>query len=692
MDLPTRDVSDDDDEQEMNQSSDTGKRLRHSPNQILRLQETFNVLPRPDKKQRLELANELGLEPKQSLHEKAVNSALRAENEKILNEIMEMKEAMKNIFCQSCKPNVEHEQCLNRLRLENALLKEKYERLIKFVPIEKEKLSLELKKEPPTKTSPLGDFLKLGVSESGSLNLIVGSSSKSSLGSQENVLSKKPSNGIEMETSRMLEVGIAAKDELLKLLRTNEPFWVKSQVDRRLVLHQQNYENIFSRVDHFDGADVRIESSKDSRIVKFKALDLIDMFLDSEKWTNLFPIIVSKGETIKVLESGSPKNRNGALLLMHGEMHVLSPLVPCREFYFLRFCAQVEANIWVIADVSYDYLKENGPHSSTWRFPSGCIIHQISSGTSQVSWIEHVEVGANVEVHSIYRDIVNGAIAFGASRWLMELQRMGERLTRASLESIASYDKGEIFSVITSPEGRRRVMQLANEVVKDFSQILAMSSKLDNIPKYFIDADDSGVRFCLRNNTNSSIVIVASSISLPIPSHIVFNFLKDPARRFQWDVICNGKPWQEVAHISTGTHPNNYVSIIEPMEPRCEDSVVIMQECFIEPLGSYVVFSPVNVPQLKMFLDGHDSSMVSLIPSGFFISEESHSLLNDETTSSGSNGNGGVKTRGSLLTVALQILMHGEIMSLESVADASNTLITTTLNNIKRALLFDSQI
>lgn len=70
---------------------------------------------------------------------------------------------------------------------------------------------------------------------------------------------------------------------------------------------------------------------------------------------------------------------------MHGEMHVLSPLVPCREFYFLRFCAQVEANIWVIADVSYDYLKENGPHSSTWRFPSGCIIHQISSGTSQVS-------------------------------------------------------------------------------------------------------------------------------------------------------------------------------------------------------------------------------------------------------------------------------------------------------------------
>jgi len=70
---------------------------------------------------------------------------------------------------------------------------------------------------------------------------------------------------------------------------------------------------------------------------------------------------------------------------MHEEMHVLSPLVKPREFYFLRYCVQVEAGIWVIADVSYDYLKEDGPHSSSWRFPSGCLIQQISTETSKVS-------------------------------------------------------------------------------------------------------------------------------------------------------------------------------------------------------------------------------------------------------------------------------------------------------------------
>lgn len=70
---------------------------------------------------------------------------------------------------------------------------------------------------------------------------------------------------------------------------------------------------------------------------------------------------------------------------MYEEMHVLSPLVPSREFHFLRYCEQVETGIWVIADVSYDYkLKEDGPHFGTWRFPSGCMIHQVSNVTSQV--------------------------------------------------------------------------------------------------------------------------------------------------------------------------------------------------------------------------------------------------------------------------------------------------------------------
>lgn len=75
---------------------------------------------------------------------------------------------------------------------------------------------------------------------------------------------------------------------------------------------------------------------------------------------------------------------------MHEEMHVLSPFVPSREFYFIRYCEQVEAGIWVIADVSFDYLKEEGPHGLTWRFPSGCMVQELSDGFAQVSMKLHL--------------------------------------------------------------------------------------------------------------------------------------------------------------------------------------------------------------------------------------------------------------------------------------------------------------
>jgi homeobox-leucine zipper protein len=69
---------------------------------------------------------------------------------------------------------------------------------------------------------------------------------------------------------------------------------------------------------------------------------------------------------------------------MYEQMHILSPLVPPREFYFLRLCLQLEPGQWVIADVSYDYLKESGSPPCAWRLPSGCMIQDMPNGCSKV--------------------------------------------------------------------------------------------------------------------------------------------------------------------------------------------------------------------------------------------------------------------------------------------------------------------
>jgi len=66
---------------------------------------------------------------------------------------------------------------------------------------------------------------------------------------------------------------------------------------------------------------------------------------------------------------------------------VLSPLVPTRQFYFLRYCQQIELGLWAIVDVSYDIPGDNQFANSQCRchrLPSGCLIQDMPNGYSKV--------------------------------------------------------------------------------------------------------------------------------------------------------------------------------------------------------------------------------------------------------------------------------------------------------------------
>ncbi|XP_061339720.1 homeobox-leucine zipper protein HDG11-like [Gastrolobium bilobum] len=656
------------------------------------------LLVSPTSRSGLELDRIILLRLVDTLNERADNNALRAENERINNENLALREALKKIICPSCGgPPCGDEHAIKHLQLQNARLKEQHEKVSIFLArfIQKPISHPELQLAPPSAGSSydlsLGSTPKLSVDGS-FLNLGVGSTSLSF--SDEDMLPHETNEREELEKALMFEIAISAKEELLKLLDTNEPIWVKSSTDRRYMLHPETYEMVFPLGSHFKTSTARVESSKDSRIVRIKPMQLIDMFLDSEKWINLFPTIISKAHTIKVFESGMSENRSGALQLMYEEMHVLSPIVPSREFYFLRYCHQVEAGIWVIVDVSFDYLKEEddpfNPLSRSWRFPSGCMIHKIADGSTQVTWVEHVELDEKFQTHRLYRDLVNKSIAYGAERWLMELQRMCERLTSAAAEYVPSYDSG----VVTIPEGRRSVIKLAHRMVKNFCEILNMSSKMD-FPQHLTEESNSGVRIAVRKNTDPNglpngmlVVTAASSFWLPFPSQILFDFFKDARERIKWDNLCSGYSMHEISHISNGTHPNNYVAIIRSLNPNA-NNVFLLQECFIDPLGAYVIYAPVKVPDINLAVNGGDSSMVSILPSGIVISEDAPSIINARASSSSGNSGKG-SPRGSLVTVAFQILMpNPAVVNMESVAGV-NAIITSTVQNIKDALIKDS--
>lgn len=73
---------------------------------------------------------------------------------------------------------------------------------------------------------------------------------------------------------------------------------------------------------------------------------------------------------------------------MYEELHVMSPVVPTREFCFLRYCRQIERGLWAIADISVDLQQHDArfgaPPSRSCRLPSGCLIADMADGSSKV--------------------------------------------------------------------------------------------------------------------------------------------------------------------------------------------------------------------------------------------------------------------------------------------------------------------
>lgn len=178
------------------------------------------------------------------------------------------------------------------------------------------------------------------------------------------------------------------------------------------------------------------------------------------KWTEFFPAIVSKARTIDVLVNGMAGRSESLVLVgqlsfvhsvtthvpfvpfeftldsthvaqMYEELHVMSPVVPTRDFCFLRYCRQIEHGLWAIADVSVDLQPRDArfgpPPLRSCRLPSGCLIADMANGYSKVTWVEHMEIEDRVPIHLLYRDLILSGAAFGAHRWLAALQRACER-------------------------------------------------------------------------------------------------------------------------------------------------------------------------------------------------------------------------------------------------------------------------
>ncbi|XP_024632687.1 homeobox-leucine zipper protein HDG11 [Medicago truncatula] len=611
----------------------------------------------PDEAERHQLAVEVGLEPKQikfwfqnkrtllkHQHERETNGTLRRENDKIRNENLKIKECEKM-------------SSLLASYMEKKISRPEFEQALKSI-------------------------------KSFSRDYECSSHVHGNLATWGGVLGQTSTQNYDAQKITMSQVVDAAMDELVRLVRVNEPFWVKSpNTQDGYTFHRESYEQVFPKNNHFKGANVCEESSKYSGLVKISGIDLVGMFLDSVKWTNLFPTIVTKAETIKVFEIGSPGSRDGALLLMNEEMHILSPLVRPREFNIIRYCKKFDAGVWVIADVSFDSSRPNtAPLSRGWKHPSGCIIREMPHGGCLVTWVEHVEVEDKIHTHYVYRDLVGNYNLYGAESWIKELQRMCERSLGSYVEAIPVE---ETIGVIQTLEGRNSVIKLAQRMVKMFCESLTMPGQLEL--NHLTLASIGGIRVSFRSTTdddtsqpNGTIVTAATTLWLPLPALKVFEFLKDPTKRSQWDGLSCGNPMHEIAHISNGPYHGNCISIIKPFIPT-QRQMMILQESFTSRVGSYIIYAPSDRQTMDVALRGEDSKELPILPYGFVVCSKSQPNLNAPFGASNNIEDG------SLLTLAAQILSTSpheidQVLNVEDITDI-NTHLATTILNVKDALM-----
>ncbi|KAG4972744.1 hypothetical protein JHK87_029565 [Glycine soja] len=662
---------------------------RHTQRQIEEMEAFFKQFPHPDDKQRKELSRELGLEPLQvkfwfqnkrtqmkTQHERNENAILKTENEKLRAENNRYKEALSNATCPNCGGSAalgEMSFDEQHLRIENARLREEIDRIsgiaAKYVgkPVTSSYSNLSSLNNNHV---PVGKY----GSQSGTVGEMYGGSD----------LFRSLPAPADADKPMIVELAVAAMEELTRLAQAGDPLWVPSNHHSE-ILNEEEYLRTFpNRGLGPKPLGLRSEASRESVVVIMNHINLIDILMDVNQWSTVFCGIVSRALTLEVLSTGVAGNYNGALQVMSSEFQVPSPLVPTRENYFVRYCKQQPDGIWAVVDVSLDNLRPN-TISRSRRRPSGCLIQELPNGYSKVTWIEHVEVDDRA-VHSIYRPLVNSGLAFGAKRWVATLDRQCERLASSMANNIPAGD----LCVITSAEGRKSMMKLAERMVMSYCTGVGASTAHAWTTLSATGCDD--VRVMTRKSTDEPgrppgiVLSAATSFWLPVPPNRVFDFLRDENSRNEWDILSNGGLVQELAHIANGRDPGNCVSLLRVNSANSSQSnMLILQESCTDSTGSYVVYAPVDIVAMNVVLSGGDPDYVALLPSGFAILPDGPPALNGGPIHEVGSG-------GSLLTVGFQILVDSAPtakLSLGSVATV-NSLIKCTVERIKVAVIRDN--
>ncbi|XP_024011152.1 homeobox-leucine zipper protein HDG5 isoform X2 [Eutrema salsugineum] len=690
---------------------------RHTNRQIQEMEALFKENPHPDDKQRQRLSHELGLKPRQvkfwfqnrrtqmkAQQDRAENVMLRADNDNLKSENSHLQAELRCLSCPSCGgPTVLGDIPFNELHIENCRLREELDRLCSIAsrytgrPMQSMPSSQPLMNPPAPELPHQQPSLELDMSvyagnfpehPCSDLMLLPPQDTACFFPDQTNNNSNNNNMLLEDEEKVVaMEFAVSCLQELTKMCNTEEPLWIEKKSDKIggkiLCLNEEEYMRLFpwpmenhnnNNNNNNNKGGFRREASKANTVVIMNSITLVDAFLNADKWSEMFCSIVARAKTVQIISSGV-SGASGSLLLMYAELQVLSPLVPTREAYFLRYVEQnAETGNWAIVDFPIDSFHDqiqplnttNTPNEYR-RKPSGCIIQDMPNGYSQVKWVEHVEVDER-HVHETFAEYVKSGTAFGANRWLDVLQRQCERMASQMARNITD------LGVIRSAEARRNMMRLSQRMMRTFC--VNISTSYGQSWTALSETSKDTVRITTRKTCEpgqpTGVVLAAVSTTwLPFSHLKVFDLLRDQHHHSLLEVLFNGNSPHEIAHIANGSHPGNCISLlrINVASNSWHNVELMLQESCIDNSGSLIVYSSVDVDSIQHAMNGEDPSGIPLLPLGFSV------VPVDPPDHVEGNSVNSLSPPSCLLTVGIQVLAS-------NVPTAKPNLSTvTTINN-----------
>nr|XP_009771833.1 PREDICTED: homeobox-leucine zipper protein ANTHOCYANINLESS 2-like isoform X1 [Nicotiana sylvestris] len=702
-------ASEDEPDSVLSNSSRKRKYSRHTANQILELETAFKENPHPNEKVRLELGKKLSMDSKQvkfwfqnrrtqmkSHLERHENGILKQENDRLRIEHIAMQGAMKHPICNRCR----NQAIIADINVEEHQTKIEYERLkeeVKRISVLADKLLGPLSSLEGSMASVIANpafGLPEGINGFGGINYAnaaspMGLDFDNGLSSPPPVIISRSLANVDAsyDKSMLMDLALAAMNELLGLAEIGEPLWVRSLDGGGETLNLEEYARSFTPCTGMKPGHFATEATRATGTVIVNSLTLVETLMDMSRWVEMFSCIVGKTSVVNVIPGSTCGSWSSNLQLIQTEFQIISDLVPAREMKFLRFCKQQAEGVWAVVDVSVDTVQESSqPHEigNCRRLPSGCIVQDMPNGYSKVTWIEHMEYYENV-LHHLYRPLVRNGLGFGAQRWMATLQRQSEFL--AMLMS-------SVDSPVVCSSGQTSMAMLAQRMTRNFcAGVCATIHKWESIQQ----ANGEDAKLMMRKNIGDpgepiGVVLSATkTIWLPVKQQRLLDFLLNEQTRSQWDILFNSGPMQQLVHIAKGQNIDNSISLFRANVDAISDSennMLILQDTCTDATGSLIVYATIDAVDMDVVMNGGDSSSVAFLPSGIAIVPDcfqDYSGANNCNVETSWEKDNGFSGTGSLVTIGFQVLVNSspaEKLSMESVQKVNN-LISHTIHGIK---------